>query len=211
VGASSEQIAAAAARIDARRDTDGNERLTALTAAILLVLLALEGVTIVFLRPLISVHLFVGLLLMGPLAVKLASTGYRFARYYTRDADYRAKGPPPALLRWSAPLVLATTIAVFATGIWLLLAGPDVSGTVKPLHKLSFIAWLAVTGLHVLGHLPAVVRGVQGEVGGRGEARSRARLGRQALLLAALLAGIALALAFLPDYGLWQHAQHLRG
>ena len=83
--------------------TEGNERLTALTAMVLLVLLAVEGVTIVWLRPFLTVHLFVGLMLIPPVGLKLASTGYRFARYYTRNAGYRRKGPPPALLRWTAP------------------------------------------------------------------------------------------------------------
>ena len=50
----------------------------------LLVLLAVEGVTILFLRPLLSVHIFVGMLLIPPVALKLGSTGYRFVRYYQR-------------------------------------------------------------------------------------------------------------------------------
>ena len=44
-------------------------------------LLAVIGVTIPELRQLISVHLFVGLLLLGPVALKMVSTGYRFVRY----------------------------------------------------------------------------------------------------------------------------------
>ncbi len=43
--------------------TTGNERLTAATGVLLLVLLAVIGVTILRLRPLLSVHLFVGMLL----------------------------------------------------------------------------------------------------------------------------------------------------
>ena len=76
---------------------DGNARLTALAGAVLLVLLAVEGATILFLRPLLSVHVFVGMLLLGPVALKLASTGYRFVRYYTRQrASTSRKGPPRA-------------------------------------------------------------------------------------------------------------------
>ena len=59
---------------------EGNERLTAATAAVLVVLLAVEGVTILFLRPLLSVHVFVGMLLVPPVALKLGSTAYRFGR-----------------------------------------------------------------------------------------------------------------------------------
>jgi hypothetical protein len=58
--------------------TDGNELLTSMTGAVLIVLLAVLGVTIVRIGQLIWLHLFVGLVLLGPVAAKLASTGYRF-------------------------------------------------------------------------------------------------------------------------------------
>ena len=70
----------------------GNELLTGLTAAVLLAPLAVEGVTIVLLRPLISVHMFVGMVLIPPVLLKMVSTGYRFARYYTGSVPYRHKG-----------------------------------------------------------------------------------------------------------------------
>jgi hypothetical protein len=55
--------------------TDGNERFRAIAAAILILLLAVLGITVVRIGQLISVHLFVGLLLLGPVTVKMASTG----------------------------------------------------------------------------------------------------------------------------------------
>lgn len=70
----------------------GNERLTAATAVALLVLLAVEGVTILFLRPLLSVHVFVGMLLLPPVALKLGSVGWRLARYYVGSREYVLKG-----------------------------------------------------------------------------------------------------------------------
>ena len=57
--------------------------------ALLFVLLAVLGVTILRIGQLMWLHLFLGLLLIGPLALKLASTGYRFARYYTGQPSYR--------------------------------------------------------------------------------------------------------------------------
>jgi hypothetical protein len=57
--------------------TDGNERLTATTGVLLLLLLAAEGVTILFIRPLLSLHMFLGVLLIPPVALKFASTAYR--------------------------------------------------------------------------------------------------------------------------------------
>jgi hypothetical protein len=58
--------------------TDGNEQLTTVTGAILIVLLAVIGFTIPQLRQFMSVHLFVGMLLIGPVLLKMASTSYRF-------------------------------------------------------------------------------------------------------------------------------------
>ena len=47
---------------------------------------------------------------------------------------------------------MLTTLALFGTGVALLLAGPP-SNTLIFAHKLSFIAWVALMTLHVLGHL----------------------------------------------------------
>ena len=62
---------------DHRPGVAGNERLTALTAAILLPLIVAEIATIANIRALMSTHVLVGVLLAGPLTVKTASTGWR--------------------------------------------------------------------------------------------------------------------------------------
>jgi hypothetical protein len=73
---------------------EANELLTSSVAALLTILLLAEGATIIDLSDLLSAHMFVGLALIPPVLLKLASTGYRFARYYTGSPVYRAKGPP---------------------------------------------------------------------------------------------------------------------
>jgi hypothetical protein len=102
--------------------------------ALLIVLLALLGITIIRIGQLLWLHLFVGLLLLGPIVVKMASTGYRFVRYYTLNAVYRTKGPPGPILRAIAPMVVASTVVVFVTGILLLAAGPSGRGRFLLLH-----------------------------------------------------------------------------
>ena len=102
-----------------------NARLTASNAALLLVLLAAEGATLLRVRQLISPHVFLGMVLIPPVLVKLGSTGYRFARYYLGAPAYRRKGPPPVLLRLLGPVVVILTVVVLASGVALLLAGPD--------------------------------------------------------------------------------------
>ena len=114
--------------------------------------MAAEGATIPFIGPLLGPHIFIGMLLIPPVLLKLGSTGYRFARYYTHAEPYVRKGPPPLALRILAPGVVLTTLALFGTGVALLFAGPP-SNTLVFAHKLSFIAWVALMTLHVLGHL----------------------------------------------------------
>ena len=96
----------------------GNARLTGAVAAALLVLLAAEGATIPFIGQLLGPHIFIGMLLIPPVALKLGSTGYRFARYYTRQSRLCPQG---AAARWrcacSAPGVVLTTLALFGTGV----------------------------------------------------------------------------------------------
>jgi hypothetical protein len=62
-------------RFDA--DVEGNARLTAASAAVLLVVL-----------------------------LKVGSTCWRFARYYGGAPAYRRKGPPPVVLRLLGPVAL---------------------------------------------------------------------------------------------------------
>src|ERR1700680_1835846 len=84
---------------------EANARLTASTAVVLVVLLAVEGVTVVRVRALLTPHVFVGMLLVPPVVVKMVSTTYRFVRYYTRSPAYRRQGPPSLVLRLLGPVV----------------------------------------------------------------------------------------------------------
>src|SRR5947209_20428521 len=95
---------------------EGNSRLTAATGTLLTLLLLVEGFTILDVRGYITLHAAVGLILIGPVALKLASTMYRFARYYRGSEPYVRKGPPHIVLRVLGPLVLLTTLAVLGTG-----------------------------------------------------------------------------------------------
>jgi hypothetical protein len=193
--------------------TSGNERLTSVTGALLLVLLAALGVTIIRIGQLLSVHMFVGMLLIGPLALKLASTGYRFVRYYTHDRQYVRKGPPPLPLRLLAPLVVTSTLVVFVSGVVLLFAGPGSRDTWFPIHKLSFFAWLALIAIHVLAHLPEVGRSLVADYGRAGAGAAvqwsgerNGRAGRTLALSGALVLGTVLAILVIPQFGPWLSA-----
>jgi hypothetical protein len=182
------------------------------TGVLLIVLLAVLGVTIVQIRQLIWLHLFLGLLLLGPVLLKMASTGYRFVRYYTHHALYLARGTPELALRALGPGVVLTTVAVFASGIVLLFEGPARRHTWLLVHKVTFILWLVLTGLHVLGHLPGLGRSLQavrlenepGARGLEGDPRLRAgSAGRWIVLAGAVVAGVVLGVALIPHFSLW--------
>jgi hypothetical protein len=190
--------------------TAGNERLTALAGAILLAPLAVIGVTLLDLRGLMDVHLFVGILLIGPVLLKIAATGYRFARYYLGDRAYRLRGAPPLAMRALGPFVLISTLVVFASGVALLAVGPGNQGALGSLHKISFIVWAVVTGVHILVHLPAVGRAIGAEVSPALRGKIPGRDGRLLSLLGAFGAALVVSVLLVPDFAQWVHwsAQH---
>ncbi|HTX11444.1 MAG TPA: hypothetical protein VME22_22675 [Solirubrobacteraceae bacterium] len=185
--------------------TDGNEHLTTLTGMILLVQLAVIGVTIVDLHQLVWLHLFVGMLLLGPVLLKMSSVGYRFVRYYTGNPTYRRKGPPALILRLLGPMVLLSTLGVLATGGILLIVGPGHSYPWLLLHKATFIIWVGCMTLHVVGHLPGVAKTL-GVVRDDAESRPAAApgtMGRWIALTSAVVGGLILALLLIPEFSAW--------
>jgi hypothetical protein len=158
---------------------------------VLLVLLAAEGFTILSLRQLLTPHFFIGMLLLGPVALKAGSTIYRFVRYYTGSTPYRRKGPPAPLLRLLGPVIIASTTAVFGTGIALAVTGPAGRQPWLFLHKASFVIWFCAMTIHVLAYLPRLPRLLASEA--RGPAALGGRGLRLALLAASLIAGLVIA------------------
>jgi hypothetical protein len=196
--------------IQHRRDTtggaDGNERLTGLTGMVLLVLFAAEGVTILSVRRLLTLHFFLGMLLIGPVVLKACSTIYRFLRYYAGAAAYRRKGPPAALPRLLGPVVLLTSVSVIGTGVMLALTGPG-GGTWLFLHKASFVLWFGAMTVHVLTYIWRLPRLARSDLATRaGRRASEVLAGRAArwlLLTASVLTGLLLAVLTTHRAGAW--------
>jgi hypothetical protein len=110
------------------------------------------------------------------------------------------------ILRLIGPLVVLLTVAVFATGVALLIVGPGHRDPWLLLHKVSFIAWVVFISLHILGHLPALGRALG--IGRRGGEASLAgagsgAAGRWIAIAGALVAGLVLAVLLIPDYSAW--------
>ena len=185
-----------------RGGSDGNERLTAATAVVLLVLLAAEGFTLLAIQQLLLPHVFLGFLLIPPVLLKLASTGWRTTSYYRHSAEYVHRGQPAALLRIViAPLVVASTVALFATGIAVVALGQR--GLLLGLHKASFIVWFGAMSVHVLGaHVLKLPRLIAFDWW-RGDGLAGRRV-RQFVLAGVLAAGLVVAVASIPLADHWQ-------
>jgi len=167
-----------------------NEQLTAIVAMLLLPLFAVEGVTLLNLRSLLGVHAFVGILLIPIIAMKLASTSWRMLRYYRGSEEYVLRGPPHLVLRMVvAPVLIASTILLFGTGVWLL-AVDQTEGTLVGLHKASFVVWAGAFGLHVLSRAVPAVRVLRRRVPGLAL--------RVGLATLSLVAGLSVATMTLP-------------
>jgi hypothetical protein len=175
--------------------SDGNARLTAGVGLILTVLLVLEGLTLFAVRQLLLPHIFLGLLLVPPVLLKLASTGWRMLAYYRRRGEYLRRGPPPALLRMLvAPVLVVTTITLLATGIAAAAVGHG--GILLGLHKASFVVWGLAFGVHFLAHvlkLPPLLVGDWWRAD-----RLAGRRVRRYLLTTVVVAGLVVAVAAVP-------------
>jgi hypothetical protein len=182
-------------------------RLTTSVGFVLLVLLAVETLTTLSLHSYLPVHIFLGLLLLPPIALKLASTGWRFLRYYSKNQLYRDEGPPRILLRLLAPLLVGSTLTLFGSGVALIAIGHR-NGLLKTVHAASFVVWGVLMGIHVLAYLARTVRL------GPADWRRRAGMvvpgarGRRALLIGSVLAGVIVALATYPAQQSWLNHRH---
>jgi hypothetical protein len=174
----------------------GNERLTAWAGTALLLGFGAELLTLLDVHWYMQWHLLIGYALLAPVALKLASTGYRFARYYTNAPAYRRKGPPNLLLRVLGPVLVLLTGAVLATGVGLMFFDGH-HRQLEELHETSFWAWLVVVGVHVLFHVWRMPGLLLADVLGRETPRAAA-IRRIALTVGAGGVGLAVAALLLP-------------
>jgi hypothetical protein len=181
----------------------GNGRLTVALALVLLVLLSVEVLTTLGLRSYLAVHLFVGLLLVPVVSLKLASTSWRAARYYTGSADYHRLGPPQIVLRVLAPLLVGATLVLFGSGV-AFLAGGSIHA-LQTIHVFAFAVWGGLMVVHVLAYLPRVLRGALNDW--RPPRLAGGRM-RRTLVFGSLVAGVVVAIATMPVQHAWLALHH---
>jgi hypothetical protein len=188
----------------AEEGVEGNSRLTASNGMVLIVLLAIEGVTILDVRGMLTLHIFLGLMLIPPVLLKSATTMWRFGKYYRGDDAYHRKGPPHPVLRVLGPIVILSSLALLGTGVGLLAVTPNEDSALLTLHQASFIVWVSVTTLHVLGHIVEASVASWHEVARRSAPRGRKV--RFAVVALTLLAGVGTGAALLPVAHPWTSA-----
>jgi hypothetical protein len=182
------------------REVEGNERLTAWAGAALLAGFSAELLTLLNVHWYMRFHILIGVALFAPLAVKLASTGYRFFRYYTNDPAYVRKGPPQIALRVLAPLLIANTLVVLLSGLWLSLTH-RLHFQMGEIHELGTWTWIGLAVAHVLAYLLPTAKGVLADLMRR-ETTTAAALRRAGVVAASGVIGLglgAVAVSFLYE------------
>lgn len=174
----------------------GNERLTAITGAVLLVLFTVESLTALSLGNLLTLHFFLGMLLLGPVTLKIGSTLWRFFRYYTGSAPYVRRGAPSTLHRVLGPVLILSTLAVLGSGVMLAIVGrQDGVGPWDVVHRFSFLLWLVVILIHAVAYTPRLPRLLSGRpAAGGARVLLAASRTRWLLLGGSLVSGLIVAL-----------------
>jgi hypothetical protein len=107
-------------------------------------------------------------------------------------------------------LLIVFTGAVLATGVALLVVGPDRPGLLLSAHRASFFIWFALMALHVLGHVKDAVVLSRWDWWPRADrARPRGKGQRRGLVAISVVSGVALGLALLPVASPWTNRHDL--
>ena len=185
-------------------NADGNERLTAAAGVLLLVPILVVLATILLgVHTFMSIHVFVGLALIPPVLLKMASTGWRFARYYTRSRAYVALGPPQLAMRLLAPLLVAATVILFSSGVAMGVLHGHALQTARRLHGPASVVWLLLIGVHVLVYLRRALTSSNEDLRSVTRGEVRGATWRGCTLAAALLVGLVVGAAAVPAQHRW--------
>jgi hypothetical protein len=203
------------ASVAIRGNPDGNGRLTAVVGALLLVPIVVELTTVLLgVHTFMSLHVFVGLLLIPAGPLKLGSTGWRFARYYSKSDAYRALGPPRPGMRLLAPLLVAATVVLFGSGVAMGVLHGHALVVARRLHGPASVAWIVLLGVHVLVYLRRTLSTASEDVGATRRRAVRGPRARAYVVAAAVVAGVAVGASTVPAQHRWvdlPRDRHYRG
>jgi hypothetical protein len=187
-----------------RVNPGGNERLTAAVGLLVLAPVLVEVSTILLgVHTFMSLHVFVGLALIPAVLLKLGSTGWRFARYYTRNGAYVEQGPPQIAMRLLAPLFVTATIVLFGSGVAMGLLHGHALQIARRLHGPASVIWLLLLGLHVVVYLGRAVSSTARDALPAKRRPLRGTTWRAYAVAAIVICGLVLGAATVPAQHRW--------
>ena len=146
-------------RLKAPSRVEANARLTGAAGIVILILLIAELVTVVLgAASVLSLHVAIGLILVPPVLVKLASTTWRMVNYYLGAAAYVHRGPPRRLDRVLAAILSLAIVLLLTSGITLLLGPSSIHQNALQVHKVTFYLALLLIFAHLTQHLTQALR-----------------------------------------------------
>lgn len=188
---------------------DGNERLTAVAGVLLLAPVLVEIATVLLgVHTFMSWHVFVGLALIPLVLLKLASTGWRFVRYYTRTRDYVEHGPPQLAMRLLAPLFVVATVVLLGSGVAMGLLHGNALQIARNLHGPASVIWLLLLGVHLLVYLGRALRSTADDVVPAGRTPVSGKSWRVYGVATAVVSGLVLGAALVPAQHRWVNIRH---
>lgn len=188
---------------------DGNERLTAVAGVLLLAPVLVEIATVLLgVHTFMSWHVFVGLALIPLVLLKLASTGWRFVRYYTRTRDYVEHGPPQLAMRLLAPLFVVATVVLLGSGVAMGLLHGNALQTARNLHGPASVIWLLLLGVHLLVYLGRALRSTADDVVPAARTPVSGKSWRVYGVATAVVSGLVLGAALVPAQHRWVNIRH---
>lgn len=183
----------------AEEGVEGNARLTVQVAAALLILLFLVGLTVPLAHSQTRWHVFLGVAVIPPVLLKVATTSWRFLKYYSGNRAYRRKGPPALVLRLLGPVLVGLTVVLLFSGVGLVIGAPrSMRPQLSMIHHASFLLWFAVMTVHVLGHLKETVSVAPRDFLRRTRRRSSGAAWRNWATVTSVGVGVVCAWAVMP-------------
>lgn len=188
-----------------------NSRLTALLGVVLLLMLIVQVASALFfallsfnvslppgpifdtVRP---VHFFVGLLLLPVVALKLVSTGWKFAMYYLKRPAYKRAGAPSLAGRLVGPLMAASITVLFFSGIEMWSFRNQFIAYWTQIHVLAAIAFVTALMAHLVLNGRRAHREAAEDLAPKGgEDLVPGRLTRRGVVAGGIVAGLVLAVS----------------
>jgi hypothetical protein len=187
------------AALPGKRNPDGNSRLTGISAGFVLPLFLVEVVTVVLgVKSVITLHVVIGLILLGPALLKLASVTYRIVSYYRSVGAYQQRGRPTVGLRLLGAALGVLFVLLMASGLVLIVGPNGAHSPGRAIHVVTAYLVVLLLVVHLAIHFLPAARMASADM--RPRTAVRGARSRWLALLVSLAAGGVLAL-FLGGQG----------